>query len=348
MYNLNTKIKDLEPYEPIKGDYKIRLDANESYMNLPEDVLEEIKEELFKLGFNRYPDPLALDLCNAFGKLYNIKTENIVAGNGSDELIALLFSGFVMKGEAFATFENDFSMYKFYGSLSECTSVTIPKEENFKINVKNAIKICKNEKIRLLIFSNPCNPTSLGITIEDVKEILNELPNTMVVVDEAYMDFWNESVLDEIENYDNLLILKTCSKALGLASMRVGFAIGNTKLINAIKAIKSPYNMDSFSQAIGRIVLSHEDLCKNCTAQIVKATKEFYSMLEPIAMKNGMEILKPVTNFVVLRTEKANEIYKFLLKKGIAVRCFKGFLRICAGTDEEMQETAKCIEEFFN
>ncbi len=345
MYNLNNKINNLTPYEPLKGDFKIRLDANESFLDIPKHITDEINANLDNLQYNRYPDPMAEDLCNSFAGLFGINPKNVVAGNGSDELISLLFTGFLLKGECFATFENDFSMYRFYGSLSECESVVLNKGENFDIDVDKTIEVCKNSNVKLLIFSNPCNPTSLGLTSLEVCKIIDNLPDTLVVVDEAYMDFWTESVLDKIEVYPNLLILKTCSKAFSMAALRVGFAIGNEKIVNAIKAIKSPYNLNSHSQIMASTVLKHKDEILDGTKTIIKAREDLFSKLSDL--KLDFDLLPSNTNFVVLKSTKSTDIFKFLLSKGIAVRCFDAFLRITAGTEKENELTVNSIKEFF-
>ena len=226
MYTLNEKIRDLEPYEPIAGEYKIRLDANESFLCLPESVMASALHAMMRVELNRYPDPTAKDLCAAFAKSYKVKPACVAAGNGSDELINVIFQSFLMKGETYATLTPDFSMYDFYGYVSECRGIEIKKDENFTIDIDKVIETCNNENVKLLIFS---------LTREAVRKIIRGV-SALVVLDEAYMDFWNESMLGEFENYDNLLILKTCSKAFGLAALRVGFAVGNEKLVRAIKA----------------------------------------------------------------------------------------------------------------
>ena len=256
MYTLNEKIRDLEPYEPIAGEYKIRLDANESFLCLPESVMASALHAMMRVELNRYPDPTAKDLCAAFAKSYKVKPACVAAGNGSDELINVIFQSFLMKGETYATLTPDFSMYDFYGYVSECRGIEIKKDENFTIDIDKVIETCNNENVKLLIFSNPCNPTSVGLTRETVRKIIRGV-SALVVLDEAYMDFWNESMLGEFENYDNLLILKTCSKAFGLAALRVGFAVGNEKLVRAIKAVKSPYNVNTCSQKMAEAVLKN-------------------------------------------------------------------------------------------
>lgn len=348
MYELNEKIRDLVPYEPINGDYKIRLDANESFLPVPEYIMKEVIASELSLQFNRYPDAVAEKLCAAFSSAYGLDPVNVAAGNGSDELISVIFGGFLMRGEAFATVSQDFSMYDFYGSLSEGRAVKIQKEADFTLDVDKVIKTCNDENVRLLIFSNPCNPTSLGLDREKIRKLIKGV-NGLVILDEAYMDFWDQSMLSEVLNYDNLLILKTCSKAFGLAALRLGFAVGNEKLVRAIKAIKSPYNVNSFSQMMGTVLLSHKAETAAALKQIVASRKELEEMLLKLSEEfpGKLSIIPGCTNFVTVITEDKEEIFSYLLKLGIAIRKFPEFLRITAGSHSENCETVRFIGNFF-
>ena len=225
MFLLNDKIKDLKPYDPEMGDTPIHLDANESFLPLPAPILEELAAAVPQVACNRYPDPAAQELCQAFAQYYGVPVENVAAGNGSDELITVLFTGFLQKGEAFATLEPDFSMYAFNGYLQEARHVPIPKGEDYAIDVDRTIQTCRQEGVKLLIFSTPGNPTSIVCPRQEVRRLIQGLPDTLVVLDEAYMDFSDQSLLPEFHDYDNLLLLRTCSKAFGMAGLRLGFAV---------------------------------------------------------------------------------------------------------------------------
>lgn len=350
MYTLNEKIRDLEPYEPLAGDYKIRLDANESFLRLPESVMASALHAMMGAELNRYPDPAAKDLCAAFAKCYKVRPECVAAGNGSDELINVIFQSFLMKGETYATLTPDFSMYDFYGYVSECKGVHIKKDENFAIDIDKVIETCNNENVKLLIFSNPCNPTSVGLTREAVRKIIKGV-SALVVLDEAYMDFWDESMLGEFENYDNLLILKTCSKAFGLAALRVGFAVGPEKLIRAIKAVKSPYNVNTCSQKMAEAVLKNRAEADAAIRRLLLSRDELQGKFDRMAQRfpDKLETVKSVTNFIVLRTPYAEELYERLLSESIAVRYFKNMfaLRITAGSTGENAAVAEHIQRFF-
>ena len=233
MFELNEKLRGLAAYQPVEARGCVRLDANESFLPLPQAVWEAFCQALGGLEYNRYPDPAAKELCGAFAQYYGIDPQTVVAGNGSDELISVIFQGFLMKGQAFATLDPDFSMYAQAGALAEARHVSIGKRD-FQISPEEVVEACRREKVKLLIFSNPCNPTSLALDREAVRHILKGV-EALVVLDEAYMDFSDQSLLEEASQYSNLIILRTCSKALGMAAARLGFAAANPKLAGALR-----------------------------------------------------------------------------------------------------------------
>ncbi len=334
MYTLNDKIKDLQPYEALSGEFQIRLDANESFLTLPEGIKREIESELARLPLNRYPDSTAAQLCAAFADFYSLRAENVSAGNGSDELISIIVSAFLMKGEAYATIEPDFSMYSFYGNICEAEHLRLKKQVDFSIDVDNVIEVCKNKNVKLLIFSNPCNPTSIGLPKGEVRKIIEALPEVLIVLDEAYMDFWSESMLPEIDKYSNLIILKTCSKAFGMAGIRLGFAVSSEDITRAIWAVKSPYNVNVITQAMGRIILSHKVEVRQGIDEIIASKDRLYNELRRI---DGAEwkILPSKTNFIAIKMDKADEFLKFMNSNGISIRYTCGLIRVTCGNEEE-------------
>lgn len=336
MYTLNEKIRGLTPYEPLSGSYKIRLDANESCFNLPEDMMEQIHKALDTLDFNRYPDPDAEKLCKAFAGYYGIDPQTVTAGNGSDELISVIMTSFLMKGDTLVTVEPDFSMYRFYATLAEARCVPVHKKKDFTIGIDDVIRTVKEEKAAAVIFSNPCNPTSKALRYDEIRKLLRSV-DALVVLDEAYMDFWEESLLQEIGAYDNLLILRTASKAVGAAALRLGFAVSNPTVTRALKAVKSPYNVNSFSQAAGAVLYENREYLSNVKKTIVSLRQSLYNSLMELSGKfPGMLCVQSgCTNFVFIQTDYSEEIYRFLLQNGIAVRLMGQYLRVTAGTKEE-------------
>ncbi len=349
-YELNRKLINLKPYDPIEGEYKIRLDANESYINLNDSLSDIISKEITMLDLNRYPDPFATKAINAFAEFYGINSRFVTAGNGSDELISIITSCFLESGDKVVTLTPDFSMYDFYGSLYELEVLNYQKDyDSFETCCDMLIDYCKNSNAKMLIFSNPCNPTSIGIDRESILKVVESL-SCLVVVDEAYMDFWDQSILSEVQSYDNLIILKTCSKAIGLAGIRFGFAVAGETITTALKAAKSPYNTDLVSQKLVEVAFSNTALLNANIKQIIESTKAFYNSFVTLSSKCTCieKVYKTTTNFVFIKTNKANEIYSELLNQSIAVRCFDGYLRISTGTEEENAIVIKTFENIIN
>jgi len=346
-YVLNDKIKDLKPYDPIKGQYNIRLDANESFLSVPNVVAAKILYEAAFTTLNRYPDPIAQDVCTAFAEHYQVDATNVTAGNGSDELISVISNAFLMKGDNMITLSPDFSMYKFYSSIVEANCIEITKNEDLTIDVDELIAVSNKNDVKMILFSNPCNPTSLGLKREQVRKLICSV-SALVVLDEAYMDFWNQSLLSEVNEYDNLIILRTCSKAFGMAAIRLGFAVANQTLTNAIKAVKSPYNVNSVTQAIGSVILKEQELSEVALSEIIDSKNALYERLKKFESKypSQIKVYDSCTNFVFIKTPKAKEIYEYLLQNSIAIRFMGEYLRITAGTKAENTETLEKLNSF--
>ena len=236
-FELNEKLKNMTPYEPVSGNFAVRLDANESFVSQSEAIRAELAETLRELPLNRYPDPMAAEVCAKFAAYYGLNPAHVTAGNGSDELISVITGAFLSQGDKLLTVLPDFSMYGFYADLAGAEVVSLKKGEALTIDVDALIETARREQISCVMFSNPCNPTGQGLPREEVRRIVTSL-DCLVVLDEAYMDFYTESLLDEAEAYDNLIILRTCSKALGLAAFRLGFAVATERLTKVLRAVQ--------------------------------------------------------------------------------------------------------------
>ncbi len=348
MYELNEKLRELRPYDPGIGAEKIHLDANESFLPLPPEILEEVKTSLDRVEFNRYPDPAAKELCRAFAAYYGVPAENVTAGNGSDELITVLFTGFLSKGDAFATLEPDFSMYALNGFLHEARHVAIPRKES-GLDIDKIIETCNNEDVKLLIFSNPGNPVSWVCPKEEVRRLIRGV-NALVVLDEAYMDFSDQSLLPEFDRYDNLVILRTCSKAFGMAALRLGFAVAGKPLTDAIQAVKSPYNVNALSQAVGTAVLRKGEALAAARETILASRDQLLAGLNALekSRPGKFELLPCATNFAALRLKDGEEARRFLWEKGVSVRYTGGLLRVTCGKPEENAAFLRCFTEYLD
>ena len=317
-YELNKKIRELEPYEPISGTYKIRLDANECPENYPDFVKEEIKNAIDTIDFNRYPDPLAEKVVTAFADYYGINPKYVTAGNGSDELIFLIEAAFMEKGDRMLCVAPDFSMYKFYSSICEVECDTFIKSDDLSIDTDALIEKVNRDNIKLLLFSNQCNPIGQGL-------------------------------INEVEKYSNLIIFRTASKAVGSAALRLGFAVANETISRAVKAVKSPYNVNTFSQVVGSIIYKNKDYLKNRQKTIVRNREKLYNgLLELSALSDDFKVYNSCANFVFVKTSFGKDLWNYLKDNSIVIRFMGDYIRISVGTEEENEELISCIKTYLS
>ncbi len=341
-YTLNEKMRALTPYDPIEGSFPVRLDANESFLNANDMLGQEIVQAVQALPLNRYPDPYAVKLIDSFCELYGLQPQHVTAGNGSDELISVIVSSFLQKGEAILTLYPDFSMYRFYGQLYENPVLEYAKDDSLDYSIDALLSYAGHNNVKMIIFSNPCNPTSLGKSADEMRRLIQGT-DALVVLDEAYMDFWDQGLVKEAAQYDNLIVLKTCSKAIGLAGIRLGFAVANPTLTGALRAAKSPYNVNLLTQAVGTAVLRQGSLLQRCKEKVLASRDELYAGIDRTLAACGKEILlyESKTNFVFLRfpsQQESERVFHKLMERGIIIRRMGAFLRVTAGTPDENRQ----------
>ncbi|MCL2636764.1 MAG: aminotransferase class I/II-fold pyridoxal phosphate-dependent enzyme [Oscillospiraceae bacterium] len=343
MYELPKKLKNLSPYTPVSGEFKARLNANESFIGQDNEWLFS---QLKNIDLNRYPDPYAKKTCEAFGEFYSVNPDFVTAGNGSDELISIIVSCFLEKGDKVLCFEPDFSMYFFYPKLYELDINILKKSDDFLIDIDGAIEYCNENKIKCILLSNPCNPTSVGFLGDEIKRLVKSV-SALVIVDEAYMEFWDEkeSLLLNVDEFENLIVLKTSSKALGLAAIRLGFAVAGKKVTSALKAAKSPYNVNVLTQEIGALVLQNRELNIQNINRIVESKIELKKQIESLNCDFIERIYDSKTNFLSIKVINAEEIYSALLDRETAISKFNDCLRITCGNETENNILVKALQD---
>jgi len=341
------KLINLSPYDPTVDQYPVKLDANESPYPWSAERLAPIMAEISKKNLNRYPDPTCTALREAAARLYDVDADNIVCGNGSDELISVITTAFNEKGAKILVTSPDFSMYGFYAHVSECKLVTMQKDEALNFSSEALINAAKSCSADMVIFSNPCNPTGQGISREEVLRICRSL-DCLIVVDEAYMDFWDQSIIPDLKTLDNVIILKTCSKAFALAGIRLGFAITSKELAGYMNRARSPFNINTLTQEVAAAMLADTDALQAASAKLVESCRELTTLLRPIAAKypNKIKIIDTVTNFALLSCDNAPFYLDAMKEKGVCVRMqMKKYLRITAGSPEENKAVVAALDE---
>ena len=334
-YQLHQNLLKQKPYEVIQEEYAIRLDANESFLNPASVGGPLIRDAIETIPWNRYPEDRSVALREAFADYYNLNANQILAGNGSDEWISILLGSFLQVDETLLLFQPDFSMYQIFADMHQRKIAILEKPEDLKLSSEMVLASIHSTGARMVLFSNPCSPTSIVMGRDEVRRIV-EGTDALVVVDEAYMDFSNESVLSLCQDYDNLVVLRTSSKAMGCAAIRLGFIVTNEKLAEVFEAIRPPYNVNGITQAIGTFVYSRKEEASQRIKQILENREDLQTALKGIfAGKNGLKVFPSETNFLYLQTEQAGWIYEQLKIASILVRNMGHGLRITVGTKDE-------------
>ncbi len=324
-------IRSLQAYHAEEIPCRVKLDANESPYGLSPKLSALKRQKLFE-GLNRYPDPEAKSLKKLIARKFKVKPENILLGNGSDELIFYLITTF---GGPVLYPVPTFSMYSIISQALGEENVEIPLDKEFDIDSERFLKTIKKKKPKLIFLSSPNNPTGNSFSSNKILKIIKAAPS-LVVVDEAYQAFSNKkSFVALLKKYKNLVILKTLSK-IGLAGLRIGFMIARPDIIKEVNKVRLPFNLNSLSQGIAAAVLKDK---KTAQTKIKSIISERNRLLNEIEKIKGITPYPSDANFILFSLKNSDRIYNGLLKKGVLVRNMKGIingcLRVTVGTLKE-------------
>ena len=343
---INERFDALEEYTPGEQpqDKKyIKLNTNESPYPPSNKVLEAVsKSEVADLRL--YCDPDCSKLKNAMAELFKVTENNIFLSNGSDDILNFAFMAYGQKGAVYP--DITYGFYSVFAELHGVESEIIPLKEDFTIGIDDY----KN-KGKLVVIANPNAPTGIALSLSEIEEIVKQNPASVVLIDEAYVDFGGESCYKLTEKYENLLCVGTFSKSRSLAGGRLGFAIANENLIKDLEKIKystNPYSINRLTQVAGFATIKDNDYYLENCEKIVK-TREFAT--EELR-KLGFEVLPSKANFIFAKSDKIGgfELYQKLKEKGVLIRHFekeriKDFNRITIGTMGEMEILIEKIKE---
>ncbi|MBU7008532.1 histidinol-phosphate transaminase [Phosphitispora fastidiosa] len=331
-------IRNLVPYEPHPYADVIKLDANENPHAFPAPVIKDIFETLTGDVFTRYPDPLGEELRGEIGKMTGAAPENIILGNGSDELIQLLLQTFGGPGRRVVIPVPTFAMYKIHGQITGTEPVEIPRNSDFSLDEERLIAEMQVSGATTTFIATPNNPTGTIAPVEQVRRLLERV-DSLVIIDEAYIDFGGQTCLPLIREYPNLVVLRTFSK-VALAGLRLGYLTADAAVVRELLKVKQPYNVNGFSQAAARAVLKNWQYFREQIAEIVAERVRLEAELGKI---KGIEVFPSKANFVLFRVPvPAAELHRGLLENGVLVRKNPGrthgleqCLRATVGTRQE-------------
>ena len=345
MKSWKDNIRTVVPYVPGEQpqvDSIIKLNTNENPYG-PSERVKSIKLDTDNL--RKYPDAKSSLLVDTLAEYHGLKPEQVFVGVGSDDVISMCFLTFFNSDKPVFFPDITYSFYDVWASVYRIPYEQKPLDENY-----NIVKEDYMQDNGGIIFPNPNAPTGILVGTDFIEDIVKANPSSVVIIDEAYIDFGGESVLPLIDKYDNLLVVRTYSKSRSMAGLRIGYAMGNAELIKYLNDVKysvNSYTMNMPSLILGSAIIDDEEYFRTTLAKIISTRDKFSADLE----KLGFTVLPSKSNFVFAshKTVPATEIFEKLKEKNVYVRHFNApridnFLRITIGTDEEMTKVVSLLE----
>jgi histidinol-phosphate aminotransferase len=345
-------VKELTPYVPgeqPKLSQLIKLNTNESPYGPSPKALAAIaaaNTEALRL----YPDPNSDALKQSIAKLHGLTANQVFVGNGSDEVLAHVFLGLLKHEDPILFPDITYSFYPVYCKLYGIAFDNIPLIDDFSISIDNYLKK-NNGRNGGIIFPNPNAPTGRALPLKDIETLLQSNKDSVVVIDEAYVDFGTSSAVSLIKQYNNLLVTHTLSKSYALAGLRVGYAVGHPDLIEALERVKNSFNsypIDKLAMAGAVAAIEDQDYLNKISQAVIKTRENLIQSLNTL----GFETIPSSANFIFTKHPKhdAAKLSAALREKHIIVRHFKlpridQYLRITIGTDEQCDALVKAIKE---
>jgi len=348
--------KDLGRFSPyIVNNYPncIKLDANENPFELPDKIKEMISLEVYNIPFRLYPDPNASLLRENIARYIGVDKNNIAVGNGSDEILQIIFTAFIDEGDTVMYPALSFEMFGILSQIFRARSLVLDLNEELQLDPEDVVQGLKRYSPKIFLLCRPNNPTGWSMKTDDVIAVLEESKrlDTMVVIDEAYSEFARESLIGLLSDYDNLIILHTFSKAFSLAGLRIGYAISNEDIIKDIMAVKLPYNVDIFSQRVASIVLDYRDMIEERIDEILEERERVYKVLKNLPR---LRVFPSQANFLFFYCEK-DSLMEELIHRGIKIRSFSGgntllekAYRVTIGKKEDNDKFLTAMEEILH
>lgn len=331
------QIRQLQAYESKLYPGVVKMDANENPFPWPEGMRQALFAEA--ITFNRYPDSTAKELKEAIANYTGVKSDEILVGNGSDEVIQLVLSTFGGEGKSVVLHPPTFGMYEAAARISATGVIKVSLREGLYLDTEGVLAAARSPEVNIIILCSPNNPT--GTLFERV-ELLRLVSETgkIIIMDEAYAEFSGESIIDEINNYPNLLVMRTFSKAFALAGLRLGYLLGQALTIDLINRVRQPFNVNLMTQRAGIIALNYLEQYRAQVETIKAETTKLYEALSDIP---DFKVYPTQANFILFQPEDPDFWAKELFNRGFLVRHMGDLpvlgkcLRLSAGLPEENQ-----------
>ena len=349
-------VRELEPYVPgeqPKIQNLLKLNTNENPYPPSPKVVEAVQAVIANQAdvLKLYPDPDASVLKQAIAKQQGVALDNVFVGNGSDEVLAHIFKAFFVQDKPLLYPDISYSFYPVYSQFFGLNTIEIPLTDSFEIDVEDYRQANGGQNGGIII-TNPNAPTGRAIDIDQIKQLLNDHPDSVVVIDEAYVDFGAESAVSLVAEFENLVVCQTTSKSRSLAGLRVGYAIAQPHLITALESVKNSFNsypIDRFALACAVASFEDQPYFEAQCEKVIASREQLIAEMQALDFK----VLPSKANFIFAThgTVSAAPIAQKLREQGVIVRHFNrpridNYLRITVGTDEQNQRLIDSLKNF--
>lgn len=342
-------IRELKVYKPELLQCPIRLEANENPFTINSSLKEKVLETIAKIDLNRYPDPLAVELRKSIAKKSGVKPENILIGNGSDEIIQMLITAFCGNNDKVLYPFPTFSMFGIIAKSLGISPIEVSLDSKWDIDLEEMEKSNKEYRPKIVFLSSPNNPTGNCYSEEKILEIIKTFPS-LVVVDEAYMDFCSTTFINQLDQFNNLIIFRTLSK-IGMAGLRVGYVVAHEEIVEILNKVRLPYNSNSLSQAAAKVILENSEVVESQIQKILQGKEFLWKELQELREVAEITPFPSDANFILFRTKKdSDDIHKKLAEKGILIRNLneqgplRNCLRVTVGQPHENEAFIKALK----
>nr|WP_092069420.1 histidinol-phosphate transaminase [Dendrosporobacter quercicolus]NSL47467.1 histidinol-phosphate transaminase [Dendrosporobacter quercicolus DSM 1736]SDL90790.1 histidinol-phosphate aminotransferase [Dendrosporobacter quercicolus] len=338
-------LNELPTYSVEEREWEIKIDANESSFNLPPLVQERLMNRLAGLAFNRYPDIGMKGLKEQIAGNFQLRSDNVLIGNGSSEILEKLFHAYGGGGRSIVFPAPSFSMYDIYAKLSESRAIPVQLESDYSLRPDKVLAAARDSAAKLIVLCTPNNPTGNAMEEQDIEYIVQQA-GCPVVVDEAYIEFHGRSAVDLLNRYANVMIARTFSKAYGFASARIGYLIAAADIVAMLGKICMPYHVNALSLAGAEIIYQMRNEFAPYIQQTIGERRQLAAALEELP---GVTVYSSVTNFLLVKFTQAGRVAAVLAEHGIGVRDFSSVpglidcLRISIGTPAQNDRVLKII-----
>jgi len=352
---LRPELSDLKPYVTDTGNYPIRLDANEAPASRNANIQRRLAAAAADIAWERYPDPMALELRTALANRCGAQLDEVMVGVGSDELISLLLTALAQSSSPYTpptvlTVSPTFVMYKLSAKVRGFRVLEVPLDDTWDLAEKSLTCALETAPPNLIFIASPNNPTGNLMSRDRLERLLDAASSSVCVIDEAYIDYAPRAHMDLRKRYPNLIILRTLSK-IGFAALRVGWLVGPRALLQELDKARQPYNLASVNQCLAKLVVTE---LASCVSELIfEVMSERDRISNEIGKLNGFAVTPSDANFVWVHTARpAKDLFEMLRSRGILVRSFheRGGrlahqLRITVGTEEQNNKLLEVFAE---